>query len=57
MLNVLNALCILYAVRAAVRRRPVHTALATAGAMAPTFPVVDFAADYYDRHATNVTPE
>ncbi len=56
-LNVLNAFCTLYAVRAAVRRQPARTALATAGAMALKFLFVAFVADYYDRHAADVTPE
>jgi hypothetical protein len=56
LLNVCNAALTIYAVRSALRRRPVRTALATAGAMALKFLFVAFAADYYDRHAADVTP-
>ncbi|AQL42594.1 hypothetical protein BV210_07675 [Halorientalis sp. IM1011] len=57
LLNVANAACTIYAVRAAVHRQPLRTALATGGAMALKFLFVAFVADYYDRHAADVTPE
>ncbi|WP_336000643.1 DUF6653 family protein [Halorientalis halophila] len=50
LLNVANALLTLYALRAAVRRQPVRTTLATAGAMTAKLAFVAFVADYYDRH-------
>ena len=57
LLNVANAFLTLYAVRAAVRRQPVRTTVATTGAMALKFLFVAVVADYYDRHVADVTPE